>query len=248
MKRFFDPSAPLLSPHDIVIELTGRKPGELLLPRRAIITFSAGELNATVRRAKGRLIESWSSFKQLYHLEGTDTLIARSFLGGPAIAALVEELSSFGVKEFIMWGYCGALDPTLTPGDIIIAREALKEDGVSYHYHGEDDSFVRSNWFDAWAPHAAAQGFHEGVIWTCDAIYRETVAKIARFRDMGVSAVEMETASFYSVSRYRDVKGVAFLVVSDLLSGDKWVGGFRTKPFKDGAGRLSRFILEEAIR
>ncbi len=120
-------------------------------------------------------------------------------------------------------------------------REALKEDGVSYHYHGEDDSFVRSNWFDAWAPHAAAQGFHEGVIWTCDAIYRETVAKIARFRDMGVSAVEMETASFYSVSRYRDVKGVAFLVVSDLLSGDKWVGGFRTKPFKDYWARTWRW-------
>jgi uridine phosphorylase len=247
LKKFFDPSPPLLTPRDIVTGLTGRKTEELALPKRGIIAFGAGDLNFMVRHAKGALVDAWAPFKQLYRFEGSDTIIARSFLGGPAVAALVEELSAFGVEELIMWGYCGALDDNLKLGDMVIARGALREDGVSYHYSEDENPVVYSNWWEAWSPEAGERGFREGIIWSCDAIYRETAAKVARYRDMGITAVEMEAASFYSVSKHKGVKGIVFLVVSDLLTRGKWQGGFRTKAFKDGAKNLSRFMLEKAI-
>lgn len=246
MKKFFDPSPPVLTPHDIVTALTGRKERELLLPKRAIITFAAGDLNFVVRQKKGVLIDAWSPFKQFYRLDDTETIITRSFIGGPAIAALVEELTAFGIEELIMWGYCGALNEELLVGDVITAMGALREDGVSHHYPGEDP-VVQSNWLEEWLPPARSRSFHEGIVWSCDAIYRETVSKVSQYRDMGIKAVEMEAASFYAVSRYKNVKGIAFLVVSDLLSRDKWVGGFGTKAFKAGARNLSQFILEKAI-
>ncbi|MBA4419394.1 MAG: hypothetical protein C0392_16040 [Syntrophus sp. (in: bacteria)] len=260
MKRFFDPSPPLLTPFDIISALTGKKKGDLLLPSRAIITFSLGDLKYILNRSKGRLIEGWSRFRQIYHIEtprckqrgiipieGQETVVTRSHFGGPNIAALVEELAAFGVKEFILWGYCGSIDRNLAIGDIIISRGALREDGVSYHYLDDNNDFIYSDWFDSWADLARGRGFNPGTIWSCDAIYRETKAKIARHRNMGISGVEMEVASFYSVCKFKGVKGIAFLVVSDLFHDEGWTGGFRTREFKDGVKKLAAFILEEGI-
>ena len=247
MSRFFDPSPPVLSPCHIVTAFTGSTEEELRLPRRAIVTFSDADVRWVLGHTKGSLIEKWSPFKQLYFLEGSRTLLTRSQLGGPGIAALVEELSAFGVEEFILWGYCGAIDRGLRIGDVLIARGALREDGVSYHYMEKDETLVFSDWSEAWLPLAKAAGFREALIWTCDAIYRETASKVARYRDMGIGAVEMEVSSFYSVCNFKGLKGIAFLVVSDLLTDDAWHGGFHSKPFREGARRLSRFLLERAI-
>jgi uridine phosphorylase len=247
LNRLFDPSRPVLSPHDIVSAFTKRAAGDLALPRRAIVTFSGGDLNHILSRSKGTLVGAWSGFRRIYHLDGSQTVAVCSSFGGPNISALVEEFAAFGVREFVIWGYCGGIDPSLVIGDIIISKDALREDGVSSHYMENDDPIVSSNWFDAWEEKAKDHGFRTGTLWSCDAIYRETRDKVTRYRQVGISGVEMETASFYSVCNHLGVKGIVFLVVSDLLSEDSWVPGFRTKPFKAGAKKLSQFILDHVV-
>jgi len=248
LSRHFDASRPVLSPRDIVSAFTKRSREELVLPERAVITFNGGDLNHIVTRSEGAPVEAWSRFKQIYRLGESRTVAVCSSFGGPNISALVEELAAFGTGEFVLWGYCGGIDPSLAIGDVLITKDALREDGVSSHYTESDDPVVSSNWFDAWSGHAENQGFRVGTAWSCDAIYRETRDKVTRYRRMGISAVEMETASFYCVCNYLGVKGVAFLVVSDLLTEDSWTPGFGTKPFRSGARRLSQFILDHAIR
>jgi uridine phosphorylase len=244
LNRHFDCSRPVLSPHAIVSAFTKSAPGELVLPKRAVVTFNGGDLNHILSRSKGALVEPWSRFRHIYRLTGFQTVAICSSFGGPNISALVEELTAFGVEEFVVWGYCGGIDPSLVIGDILISKAALREDGVSSHYMENDDPVVSSNWLDAWAGIAKDQGFRAGTVWSCDAIYRETRDKVIRYRQMGISGVEMETASFYSVCNHLGVKGIAFLVVSDLLTENSWVPGFRTKPFKAGAKKLSQFILD----
>jgi uridine phosphorylase len=248
LRKFYDPSPPLLTPRGLVSALTGSKPEDLLLPDRAIITFNLKDLKDVVSKAGGGLVEGWLPFKQIHRIAGRNTVIVKSEIGGPHIAALIEELSAFGVKEFIIWGYCGAIDRNLRIGDIIVSSGALREDGVSYHYSTDDEDFIHTDWLGEWREPAKKHGFAEGVIWSCDAIYRETQAKVARFREMGIKAVEMEVASVYSVCQFLGLKAIAFLVVSDLFTEDTWQGGFRTKNFKEGVRRLSRFILEQGVR
>jgi uridine phosphorylase len=248
LNSFFDSSPPLLSPRDIVTALTRSAPEALQLPRRAIITFNDGDVGYVLGRAGGKLVESWSPFKKIFLLDGSETVITRCYIGGPGIAALVEEFSAFGVEEFILWGYCGAIDRSLSIGDIVIARGALREDGVSYHYMERDDAVIYPDWFETWEPLAKDRGFRDILIWSCDAIYRETAAKVARYRETGVGAVEMEAASFYSVCDFKGLKGIVFLVVSDLLTGSVWQGGFRTKPFKEGVRGLARFFLSHVVQ
>ncbi len=74
-------------------------------------------------------------------------------------------------------------------------------------------------------------GVKEGLVWSTDAIYRETPDKIAFFQKKKVLAVEMETSALFTVGRFRKVDVGAILVVSDELSSFTWRPGFLEKPF-----------------
>jgi uridine phosphorylase len=247
LKRFFDPSRVLLKPADIVAAFTGKKTHELSLPSRAIIVFSSSDIQRITNNREAITIKAWLPFRTLYHIQGNSTIITKCTFGGPNIAALVEELSSFGVQEFILWGYCGSIQKNVKIGDIIVTKEALREDGASYHYLDSDKDLVESNWFEEWAFAQNAYNFLEGPIWSCDAIYRETEDKISRYEKRGILGVEMEIASFYAVCRYKQVKGIAFVVASDTFLDGVWKGGFHTKPFKEGVKKLTAFMLDRVI-
>jgi uridine phosphorylase len=247
LKRFFDPSRALLAPSDIVTNFTGKNVHELSLPARAIVTFSSGDLKRIMKSRETVVNEAWRPYRMIHHINESSTIMTQSAFGGPNIASLVEEIAAFGVKECVLWGYCGALRNDVNIGDIIIAGKALREDGVSYHYLDTDDDFVEANWFDTWAFAKGEYGFREGPVWSCDAIYRETEEKISRYREKGILGVEMEVASFYAACRYKGVKAIAFLVVSDTFQHGLWRGGFHTKPFKEGIKVLTEFALHKVI-
>jgi uridine phosphorylase len=258
LKKFFDASTPLLNPVDLVTAFTKKKPEQLNLPHRAIITFDSADVKRLLAAWKHSLIEPWTPFRWLYRIDGTDTLITKSLFGGPNVAALVEELSAFGVQEFVLWGYCGGIGEKARVGDTIIAKGALREDGLSYHYLDNEESkdnpqnfsgsdFVYSDWFDHWSSEAKAQGFYEGLIWSCDAIYRETRNKVANFSEMGISGVEMEVASFYAVCKFKGLKGIAFLVVSDSLENSTWTPGFHMQSFRQGVRKMADFMVTRVV-
>lgn len=248
MRRFFDNSKELIKPFELVKTITKRPYEDLVLPKRAIIAFNNVDLRRILAELEHTLLVGWSPFRTIYKIKDKETIITKSPIGGPNIAAVVEEFSSFGVKEFILWGYCGGIKKGLKFGDTILAQGALREDGVSYHYvEDNEDDIVYSNWLDKWQGLAKDAGFLEGNVWSCDAIYRETTQKVMKYGSEGILAVEMEVASFYSVCKFRAVKGIAFLVVSDILTAEKWSAGFYNKQFKKGAKKLMDFLLRFAF-
>ncbi len=247
MRSFFDRSAPVLTPADLVLAFTGAKPEALLLPRRAVIVFTPTDLGRLVNRTGADLLPEWQPFKRLYRPRGKEIVLARSRLGGPALAALVEELAAFGVREFCLWGYCGALDAGVSLGDVVLATAALREEGVSSHYLEDDEEVVESEWVAQWEMSSRKAGILPGLVWTCDAIYRETAGKVARYAERGVLGVEMETASFYAVCKQRCLKAVAFLVVSDLLRPDSWESGFKSAELQKGIDLLSAYIQKHVL-
>ncbi len=247
MKRFFDSSKPLLSPADLVRSITGKTDPQLVLPEKAIIVFRPGDVKRVTSLLSAALNTSWQSFRLIYHLSDKNAIITQSSIGGPGIAALIEELTAFGVRQFFLWGYCGALGDNACIGDVIIANNAVREDGVSYHYMSTEEGYAQSNCVKEWCDIALSRGIGNGTVWTCDAIYRETEVKLTRYMSEGVKGVEMETASFYAVCKHLGVKGIAFLVVSDRLTKTGWESGFGTKAFHAGVNKLRDFVLEEYV-
>jgi purine-nucleoside phosphorylase len=152
-----------------------------------------------------------------------------------------------GTADPILHRWSRGIASGLSTGDVVLASGALREEGVSYHYLDDQEDTVYSEWARNWSLRAADDGFTPGIVWSCDAIYRETIQKLETYGQRGILGVEMEVASFYAVCAAKGLKAVAFLVVSDVFREGTWTPGFFTKEFMRGAERLGTFLQEHAI-
>lgn len=168
------------------------------------------------------------------------------FMGAPQAAMLMETLSAWGGIQFLFVGWCGAIDPTLQTGDILLPTSAIVDEGTSRCYGVDNDQAV----LPPGKLHQTVkrllkkkdQPFHEGAIWTTDAVFRETPSKVNTFREQGALAVEMEISACLTVARLRKVQFAALLTVSDELSGLRWRPGFSDPRFKKACQAVSQTI------
>src|SRR5579884_1164116 len=63
--------------------------------------------------------------------DGRPLTIQSTGMGGPSAAIVVAELAELGARRLIRVGTCGALDPSLSLGQLVVVGEALPEDGAS---------------------------------------------------------------------------------------------------------------------
>ena len=52
-------------------------------------------------------------------------------MGGPSAAIVIAELADLGARRIVRVGTCGGLDGSLTLGELLVASEAVCEDGTS---------------------------------------------------------------------------------------------------------------------
>ena len=123
-----------------------------------------------------------------------------------------------GANKFIMFGSAGSLDSNATDGKFVIPTESYREEGLSYNYAEPSDyieirnSMVVKKIFDELKfPNVS------GKVWTTDAIYRETKAKLEARKSEGCIAVEMELAGVQAVCDYYGWNLYDFLVTGDVL-------------------------------
>ncbi len=172
------------------------------------------------------------------------------YMGAPYAAALLESLIAKGAEKIIVFGWCGALSPNLHTGDILIPHAAISDEGTSRNYFQSHENFPLIS-SDAELGkmimeklEAGNIEYKRGDIWTTDAIYRETPAKVAFFQTRGAVAVEMECSALFSVAKYRKKDIAAVLVVSDEVKNSGWIPGFRDKKFKDSRKKVSHIICD----
>lgn len=123
-----------------------------------------------------------------------------------------------GADKFIMFGSAGSLDSNATDGKFVIPTAAYREDGLSYHYAAPTDYIEIKN------TKAVKEIFDElnlpsvtGKVWTTDAIYRETKAKLEARKNEGCLAVEMELAGVQAVCSFYEWNLYDFLATGDVL-------------------------------
>lgn len=218
------------------------------LPDKAILVFST------------RLFEILE--KEL-HLEETDfpynghfkeginrkdgVLVVMTFAGGPLAGIMVEELSIWGVKEFLILGTAGSLSPDVHFNDLVLCTGAVRDEGTSYHYLPPSlyaypskellsglDSFFEKSGIPA----------SRGPTWTTDAPYMETVDEIREYRKMGILTVEMEAASVFAVTQVKKLQSAAVFSVSDELHGEKWTGMKTPEKGFEGLKRVASHFVQ----
>ncbi len=142
-------------------------------------------------------------------------------LGCPPTSIAVEELIRIGAKNIIRIGTCGALQPFLKPGHMIIATGAVRgehtsEEFISMEYPAVADYRVVRALVDACEQLKIP--YHLGIIRTHDAYYMESPQAIGDYKsriqpwiDMGVLALENESSSIFVISSMHGIRAGTIL-------------------------------------
>lgn len=136
---------------------------------------------------------------------GVFMTVCATNMGGPTVAIALEELAHMGADTFIRVGSCGAVQPYLGPGDIVISTGAVRLGGTgnSYlplHYPAVPTFQVVRALVDAAADMKIP--VHLGIGAAGDAFYapKEGRGDMAK---AGVMSLEMESDTLYIVGQYR---------------------------------------------
>lgn len=70
----------------------------------------------------------------LANFHGNNILICSTGLGAPNMGITMEELAPLGLKYYLRMGTCGAIQPFINLGDVIITHASVRFDGVSKDY------------------------------------------------------------------------------------------------------------------
>ncbi|MBA4368422.1 MAG: uridine phosphorylase [Desulfobacterium sp.] len=167
-------------------------------------------------------------------------------VGAPYAAILFENLIAWGARKFIFFGLCGSISPNVKIGDIILPTGSFIQEGTSLHY-GKKTGEVSFCSRDILTQLKAAFEeellvFQEGLVWTTDAVFRETKELVCTYQGKNALGVEMELSALCTIGNYRGVDIGAVLVVSDELSTFQWKPGFGEDFFKKQCKAVQRTI------
>lgn len=156
--------------------------------------------------------------------KGTNVLVMSTGMGGPSTGIAVEELANIGIKHAIRIGSCGALQPELQLGDLLIATGAVRDEGTTKAYIEENYPAVPDFQLISFIKQALDTNhypYHLGLARSHDSFYTDKEAAIdAYWSKKGVLGADMETASLFVIGGLRGIQTASILNVVVTADGD----------------------------
>lgn len=221
--RFDKDRNAIINPWDMVDKV-------LNMPDVAIACFSRTLFDKVVSGFNGieiARLKNTNGDNIIYEIEYNNKRFALFMISVGAAAAVndLEDIHAMGCNKFIIFGNCGVLDKSIDDCAIIIPNEAIRDEGVSYHYLEESDTIkVNKKYVLEFKEILDKFGYSyvEGMTWTNDAFYRETKSKLESRVSMGAKCVEMECSALQAVADFRDIDLFMFFYAGDNLDLPEW--------------------------
>src|SRR5688500_17673885 len=155
--------------------------------------------------------------------QGVPVSVQATGMGGPSAALVAEELIMLGARDLLRSGACGAYDPRLAFGALVIATAAAPDGGTILGYTG-GRPYAPAAHFDVvhaafHAAEAAGTTPFLGPIASSDVFYHPERTLWEAWQRLGVLGVEMEAAAVFTVAAMHGARAGRLLTVSDLLHG-----------------------------
>jgi len=148
-----------------------------------------------------------------------DITIINFGMGSPSAATIMDLLSAIDPKAVLFLGKCGGLKKRNNIGDLILPIAAIRGEGTSNDYFPPDvpalpafalqkavSTTIRDYGVDYWTGTVYSTNRR---VWEHDEHFKEYLQKIRAY------AIDMETASIFSVGFYNKIPTGALLLVSD---------------------------------
>lgn len=154
--------------------------------------------------------------------QGQPLSVLGSGMGIPSTSIYATELvREFGVKNLIRVGSCGAIQPQLKLGDIIIAQGAGTDSNVNRQRVSGCDFPATADFHLNLALSQSAERLNQpvtfGNIFSVDLFYSENQVLFQQMQQMGILAVEMEAAGLFGLAARYGAKAACVLTVSDQI-------------------------------
>jgi uridine phosphorylase len=131
-----------------------------------------------------KIVPFWDDHEEVAHhreyrtatgtYEGTPISVTSTGIGSPSAAIAVEELARVGADTFLRVGSCGAIQPDMDVGDLVITTGGVRQEGTSDEYVREDYPAV-ADYEVVTALVAAAErlgyDYHTGITMSADSFY-----------------------------------------------------------------------------
>ena len=147
--------------------------------------------------------------------QGIRVLAVSTGIGGASAGIAVEELHNLGVQNMIRIGSCGALQPQVKIGDLILVNGAVRDDGASKTYIDPIFPAVPDSellFACVRAAKARAYRFHTGIARSHDSFYTDRETEIDSYwSKRGVLGADMETAALYTIGFLRGIRTMSIL-------------------------------------
>ena len=161
----------------------------------------------------------------------------------PDCAFLTEILCAAGAKNLIRLGSCGSMRADMAIGDYVLVTEAICGEGSSRYYvdDGRNPLADKELTGRLESIFKETKRMHKGIVWTTDAILKETKDIVNSKIKQGAIAVDMVTSAFLTVARSCNANAAAVLAVSDnLITGQM---GFSDKGYFEAEEKMVELAL-----
>jgi purine-nucleoside phosphorylase len=171
--------------------------------------------------------------------QGKKVSVQGTGMGVPSISIYVHELiNSYGVKNLVRVGTCGALQKDVKVRDVILAMSAstdssvnrIRFKGIDYAPTANFDLLKKA--YDG----AVGKGLNVrvGSVFTSDTFYSEDQELTKLLADHQILAVEMETTALYTIAAKFGVNALSVLTVSDhIITGETTTSAERQTTFNE---------------
>lgn len=186
--------------------------------------------------------------------EGTSISATSTGIGSPSAAIAVEELARVGADTLIRVGSCGAIQPEIDVGDLVITTGAVRLEGTSKEYVQLEYPAVADYRVVAALAAAAEElgySYHLGVTASTDSFYAgqgragfggyrspEGAQQLETLQEAGVSTFEMEASAILTLAGLYGLRAGAVCTVF----ADRTGGTFRV----EGEGRAAE-VASKAV-
>ena len=196
---------------------------------------------------------------------GTPVSAISSGMGGPSVAIGVEELVELGVHTFVRVGTCGATQPGIKMGDLIIATAAVRTEGTADGYVPKEFPAVAD--YDVVtalleSAREAGARHHRGIIRAVDSLYSDLKpdtmpdgprirAELEMWARAGVIANDMESSTLFVVASLRKARaGSILLCVDEVGAGEihHLDPSYMERMLKVAVGAVRKLIERDAAR
>lgn len=161
--------------------------------------------------------------------KGREVTVATHGMGAPSAAIVFEELVRSGARRIVRLGTAGGVSSRVKVGSIVVADSASALIG----------GCGLGQYFDGFIPPMAPSinltvrlidnirrvaEVNVGAVFCSDAFYSEGESLSRKLEEMGVIAVEMETAILYALARARGFEASSVLIVTNRIGSNHFIG------------------------